>query len=188
VFLVAGEKRVMQKLPFFVLAASAVAIMPCVLSTGPLRAQSSPPAIIVSPQVMTFGMVGVAANQTARLNVLAVPMGGPIINGAFCQVTMEFFNEQGASLKTSTQTVTGGAAVHADLQRGDLDADTDRREIRGTVRSNVLLPPGAAPTPLLAGCSIVPTLEVFDQENGRTMAVLESTRSLPLIVPLAGAQ
>lgn len=167
-------------------AAAALAIVPCALSIGRLRAQSTSPAV-VAPQVMTFGMVGLAANQTARLNALALPMGGPIIAGASCQVTMEFFNEQGTSLKTSTQTVTGGAAVHVDLQRSDLDANTDRREIRGIVRSSFVLPSGAA-TPVFRACLVVPTLEVFDQENGRTMAVLESTRSLPLILPLAGAQ
>jgi hypothetical protein len=177
----------MQKIPFLVYAAAAVAIVPCVLSTGRLGAQSTSSPAILAPQLMTFGMVGLAANQTARLNALALPMGGPIIAGGSCQVTIEFFNEQGTSLKTSTQPVNGGAAVHLDLQRGDLDADTDRREIRGTVRSSFVLPPGVA-VPVFAGCTLVPTLEVFDQENGRTMAVLESTRSLPLIVPLAGAQ
>ena len=175
----------MKRIVWIALAISAVTA--AVFSTGRLRAQAQP-NIPVAPQLATFGMVGLAANQTARLNALGQPMGGPIIAGASCEATLEFFNDQGASLKTSMPLkVVGGQSVHFDLQRSDIDGDVDRREIRGTVRTSFVGPQGSA-IPVFGFCSVIPTLEVFDQESGRTMTVLESTHALPLILPLAGGQ
>jgi hypothetical protein len=154
--------------------------------TGGLYAQASPPAIAVPvPQLATFGMIGLAAGQTARVNALGFPMGGPIINGSACTVTLTFLDDAGKSLGTSTQPVVGGAAVHFDLKRTDIDAATDRRQIRATVRANFALPPGIESPVAFGFCSVKPTLEIFDNENGRTMAVLADTTSLPLILPLA---
>ncbi len=172
----------MKRIVLIALAVSAVTA--AVLLTGRLRAQAQP-NIPVSPQLATFGMVGLAANQTARLNALGQPMGGPIIAGASCQVTLEFFNDQGAALKTSMPlNVVGGQSVQFDLQRGDIDSDVDRRQIRGTVRTSFIGSQGSA-IPVFGSCSVIPTLEVFDQESGRTMTMLESTHALPLLLPLA---
>jgi hypothetical protein len=176
----------MKRIVLIALVVSAVTA--AVLSTGRSRAQAQP-NISVGPQLATFGMVGLAANQTARLNAVGQPMGGPIIAGASCEVTLEFFNDQGASLKTSMPLkVVGGQSVQFDLQRGDIDGDSDRREVRGTVRTSFVGPQAAAIPVVFGGCSVIPTLEVFDQESGRTMAVLESTHALPFILPLAGGQ
>jgi hypothetical protein len=167
------------------IALAVFAITAAVVSSGYLRAQAQPNLPVAAPQLVTFGMVGLAANQTARLNAYGQPMGGPIIAGASCEVTLEFFNDQGASLKTSMPLkVVGGQSVQFDLQRGDIDADVDRREVRGTVRTSFVGPPGSAIPVAFGACSVIPTLEVFDQESGRTMTVLESTHALPLLLPL----
>ena len=157
-----------------------VLVLGAALTLGRAGAQSMP-MIPAGPQLSTFGMVGLADGQTARLNALGLPMGGPIIAGASCEVTFTFYGEDGKSLKSATIPVTQGAAVHFDLQRADIDADTDRREIRGTVRS-VLSTPAASPLNL--SCSVMPTLEIFDTLTGKTTVVLETPRALPTVLPL----
>jgi hypothetical protein len=78
----------------------------------------------------------------------------------------------------------GGAAVHFDLGRVDIDTAMDRREIRATVRTNFLVN-GVTPTAVVGSgrCSVKPTLEIFNS-YGKTMAVLGGITALPLIVPL----
>jgi hypothetical protein len=147
-----------------------------------VRASAQSPAIIVNPQFVTFGMVGLGAGQTARLNAFALPMGGPIIAGASCQVTFDFYDATSKSLKTGTVPVAPGTAVHYDLQRTDIDAATDLREIRGTVSNGLVALPATA-TPAATSCSILPTLEIIDS-SGQTTVVLEQTRTLPLVEPL----
>ncbi len=163
-----------------------MAVVPIVLSTGRLHAQTSTPNIPAGPpQYATFGMIGLAAGQTARVNALGMPMGGPIIAGSSCAVTLQFFDDTGKSLGTSTQPVVGGAAVHFDLLRTDIDTATDRREIRATVRTSFLVN-SVTPTATTVGigqCAVKPTLEIFN-EDGRTMAVLGGTTALPLVLPL----
>jgi hypothetical protein len=167
----------MRTLSFVALAVSTMAVLP---------GQTSAPNIPVSePQYATFGMIGLAAFQTARVNALGLPMGGPIIVGASCAVTLTFFDESGKSLGSSTQPVVGGAAVHFDLKRTDIDSDLDRREIRATVRTSFLPNPTATAAPPVAFglCSVKPTLEIFNPD-GTTSAVLGGTTALPLVLPL----
>ena len=51
-----------------------------------VRAGAQPAIMVASPQSVTFGMVGLNTGQTAQLNAFALPLGGPIIAGASCQV------------------------------------------------------------------------------------------------------
>lgn len=134
-------------------------------------------------------MVGLGTGQTARLNALALSTGGPIIAGASCQVTFDFYDATGKSLKTTTLPVAQGAAVSYDLQRTEITASAGRVEIRGTVRaafvsSSAVVTPGIPITPVSAFCSILPTLEIFDSSSGQTMVVLQQTSALPLVMPL----
>jgi hypothetical protein len=170
---------------FVALAVSTMAVVPIVMTRGRLNAQTSTPNVpAVAPQYATFGMIGLANAQTARVNALGMPMGGPIIAGSACAVTLQFFDDTGKSLGTSTQPVVGGAAVHFDLMRTDIDAATDRREIRATVRTSFILNSAAAtPAVGFGQCSVKPTLEIFN-EDGRTMAVLGGTTAVPLLLPL----
>ena len=173
---------------FVALAVSTMAVVPIVMTRGRLNAQTSTPNVpAVAPQYATFGMIGLANAQTARVNALGMPMGGPIIAGSACAVTLQFFDDTGKSLGTSTQPVVGGAAVHFDLTRADIDAATDRREIRATVRTSFTLSTLVATPPMvgvIGQCSVKPTLEIFNAD-GRTMAVLGGTTDVPLVVPLA---
>ena len=151
--------------------------------------------MIASPQYVTFGMVGLSTGQTARLNAFALPLGGPIIAGASCQVTFDFYNEAGKSVKSGTATVAQGAAVHFDMLRTEVDAWRARSEIRGTVRA-AFVNPSAVPmpgtpvtpvtpiTPVFGFCSVLPTMEIFDSTSGQTTVVLQQTTALSLVIPL----
>jgi len=140
---------------------------------------------VASPQFVTFGMVGLASGQTARLNAFALPMGGPIIAGASCQVTFNFYDATGKSLKTGTVPVTQGSAVSYDLAWTEITASTNRVEIRGAVRAALVTPSAAGTplTPISAFCSVLPTLEIFDSSSGQTTVVLQQATPLPLVTP-----
>jgi hypothetical protein len=171
-------------------------IVACVTFTA-VRAGAQPAIMIASPQFVTFGMVGLGTGQTARLNAFALPLGGPIIAGASCQVTFDFYNEAGKSVKSGTATVAQGAAVHFDMLRTEVDSLAGRGEIRGTVRTAFVNPsavptptPGTPGTPLTpitpvyGFCSVLPTLEIFDSLSGQTTVMLQQPTALPLVTPL----
>lgn len=148
-----------------------------------LRAQSIP-IVIINQQLSTFGMVGLATGQTARLNAFALPQGGPIIAGG-CQVTFTFYDDQGTSLKSATLPVVPGQAVHYDLPSTATSTSVPPgpQEIRGTVRTN-FTPPTPTPGPAIgAFCSVLPTMEIFNS-SGQVTAVLELSHGLPSVVPL----
>ena len=157
-----------------------------------VRAGAQPAIIVASPQYVTFGMVGLATGQTARLNAFALPVGGPIIAGAYCQVTFAFYDDSGNSLKTGTEKVAQGAAVNYDLAWTDITTSTDRVEIRGTVRAALVTPSavGTPVTPVMpvpassTSCSVLPTLEIFGPSSGQTTVVLQQTSALSLVLPL----
>ena len=165
---------------------------------APVRAGAQPAIMIGgASQYATFGMVGLSTGQTARLNVFALPVGGPIIAGGSCQVTFDFYNEAGKMVKTGTATVAQGAAVHFDMLRTEVDSLAGRTEIRGTVRtafvnpSAVPMPTPGTPvtpitpiTPVYGFCSVPPTLEIFDSTSGQTTVVLQQTMALSLVIPL----
>ena len=165
---------------------------------APVRAGAQPAIMIGgASQYATFGMVGLSTGQTARLNVFALPVGGPIIAGGSCQVTFDFYNEAGKMVKTGTATVAQGAAAHFDMPRTEVDSLAGRSEIRGTVRtafvnpSAVPMPTPGTPgtpvtpiTPVYGFCSVLPTLEIFDSTSGQTTVVLQQTTALSLVIPL----
>jgi hypothetical protein len=156
-----------------------------------VRAGAQPAIMVASPEYVTFGMVGLGTGQTARLNALALPVGGPIIAGASCQVTFDFYDAKGDSLKTATLPVAQGAAVNYDLAWTEITVPTatpptNRVEIRGTVRAALVISsPVVTPVPPLSGsCPLLPTMEIFDTSSGQTAVVLQQTTALSLVTPL----
>jgi len=167
------------------LVAGCALMVVCAAFTA-VRAGAQPAIMVASPQYVTFGMVGLGAGQTARLNALSLPVGGPIIAGGSCQVTFDFYNEAGKSVKTGTATVAQGASVHFDMLRTEVDTTSGRSEIRGTVRA-AFVSSSAVGTPITAVsgvCSVLPTLEIFDTSSGQTTVVLQQTTALSLVTPL----
>jgi hypothetical protein len=147
-----------------------------------LRAQFAP-FLPSTPPYVTFGMVGIIDGQTARLNALLLPTGGPLVAGGSCQVTFTFLNDQGATIASATMPATQNQAVHFDVPPLPTAATT-RTEIRGTVQVAFTVTPGstAAAGP---SCAVVPTMEIFNPTTGQTELVLENPHSLPEAIPLA---
>ena len=114
-----------------VLVVCCVSIVVCAAITA-VRAGAQPAIMIASPQFVTFGMVGLASGQTARLNALVLPTGGPLIAGASCQVTFDFYDASGASLKTGSVTAAQGAAASYDLARTDVPTTSPDRDRKST--------------------------------------------------------
>ena len=123
--------------------------------------------------VQTFGMVGIAAGQTARLNVLNVGGQGQAVE---CIASMIFVDDQGALLKTNTFKMRPGRSVSLDLVADvDLGLGTnDRRQIRAVLARLPGEAPQNAPT-----CVLAPTLEIFDRFTGRTSIVMVNTTPIP---------
>jgi hypothetical protein len=104
---------------------------------------------------------------------------------------VSFLNDQGTVLKMSTVSVIPGKSVSFDLDRDTDLAVSDRRvEIRATIRIPALTPvasPLQPVPPQPAICNLVPSLEVFNNDTGKTQVVLTDVRSVPgpFPVPLA---
>jgi len=160
---------------------------------GHVHAQTSTPVFYpFGPQVLTLGMVGLAPGQIARLNALNLPGCCALadrptqIPSVPCNMTLSFMDDQGATLKTATTNIDSGKAVHLDLAHDDVTRDSSRLQIRGVIL-HVITPPGPPVTPgvpIPFGCSVAPTLEIFDSATGITTAVIESAKGVPAILLL----
>jgi hypothetical protein len=128
--------------------------------------------------VQTFGMVGIAGGQTARLNVLNVGGAGQATQ---CLTSLIFVDDQGTALRTNTITVLPGRSASLDLVANtDLSLGAnERRQIRAVVAQV----PAVAP----AACVLAPTLEIFNPSTGRTSIVMVNTTPIPQ-VPLPAVQ
>ena len=146
-------------------------------------------------QVQTLGMVGLTEGQTARLNLLNPGVQSPAATGAVCSAQVSFLNGQGDVLKMTTVSVIPGKSIPFDLNRDTDFADAEQRvEIRAIIRIPPV-PPIVSPQPVLpqpvppqpATCTLIPSLEVFNNDTGRTQVVITDVRTVPgpWPVPLA---
>jgi hypothetical protein len=141
------------------------------------------------PQVQTLGMVGLTAGQTARLNVLNPGVLPPLATGAICSAQVTFLASRGSVLKTSPILVAPGQSVPFDLNRDTDVTSTDQRvQIRATLQIPLPSPIFASPVQLF-GCPLIPTLEIFNNDTGRTQVVMTGVQSVigPLPLPLSAA-
>ena len=115
------------------------------------------------PDPPGFGMVGIAAGQTARLNIVNLGNGPPAVPPP-CRASLQFFDNQG-NCWPSAGARRSGKPVFLDLAAnfppangaGDVLAPP-RAEIRAATET----PDGELPPPCKA------TLEIFDNASGRT--------------------
>ena len=155
------------------------------------EAQGTTPVAIPSTE-FSSGMVGLASGQTARLNIVNV--GAPAPSPLPCVLVLAFRDSDDKILKQMFVSVTTGKAALLDLTQSDI-ADTSRDHGRGTnaarlqirgIGYNPLLSPGPAiPQPL--SCNLVPTLELFDTQTGRTAAIVTDFRTPSSSNPAPGA-
>ena len=119
----------------------------------------------LSSQQWTSGVVGVAAGQTARLNVMYPSVPAPLLQ-VTCSATLAIADDQGTILKSKDfSLLSGGKSVSLDLE-GDLP---------GVMRTQVH---GLTTTP--GGCHLVATLEIFDNATQKTVVVVGSELTWPL--------
>jgi hypothetical protein len=148
-------------------------------------------------QVYTFGMVGIVQGQTARLNVVN-PSQEPNPPQFPCKVGLAFLDSDGGSLKTlALDSLEPGHAAYLDLDWSEIPDATNRVEIRGTV-TPMLVPPATtppSPPPLTPGnvfpkflsCTVLPTVEVFDNDTNKTTVILAGPSLFAGPLPLATA-
>jgi hypothetical protein len=155
------------------------------LSALALTAQTSTPVAAPVTHLRTFGMLGLAEGQTARLNLLNPGVLAPGATAEVCSASVAFLDAQGNVLKTGTITANPGQSPNFDV---DSDADLklavdERREIRATIQEAPLPPSSGSPA---VHCRLIPTLEIFDTLTGKTTTVLGHAHELlEPIVPAA---
>ncbi len=152
----------------------------CVLMfAGVLSAQTIP-----VQTVETTPIVGIAAGQTARMNLLnpgvVLPTGGPE-----CTAIVSFVQGSGSVLKTVTVTIDPGKNQAIDLHSDsdlNLVATGDRKEIRATVTTPALTPVSGTPTTTPApACKLIATLEIFNVISGQTQVTIGRLVAVPAV-------
>ena len=127
-----------------------------------------------------FGMIGIAIGESARINALNIG-NATTTQDSSCSVTLQFLDTEGQLLKQKVVTLQAGKAASLDLGRGELPGGNDpRAEIRAVLLFGYS--GGANPPSTLLqmfDCNIVPSLEVFDNDTGRTSFILTDAKQLP---------
>ena len=139
-----------------------------VAMAGTAAAQSTAPVLPVA--LRTSGMVGLTAGQTARLNVLNPGALAPAV-GVVCPAQLSFLNAQGVVLKTTSVSVPPGESMSFNLDR---DADLIWSDLRVQIRATIAY--------TSAACALLPTLEVFNDDTGRTQFVVGRFARIPLVL------
>jgi hypothetical protein len=143
-------------------------ILTLLLLVAGIAAAQQAPIPTTYTQVQSSGIVGITGVQTARLNLLN--LSSNILNGATtsCTAQVTFLDDAGATLKTATVTVDPGKSMPVDYP----STASARQQIRVTI--GISHPSGTAPTagmpvalPIFY-CSLVPTLEIFDNSTLKT--------------------
>jgi hypothetical protein len=143
-------------------------------------------------QTQSFGMVGVAVNQTVRLNAVntAPAPPGPVALAA-CNLTLQLFDEQANKVaELAVDNLEPGKAIHLDLPKPPAADDVTaplRIQVRGVVivGGPIMPQPLDATVPVLSVCGVSPTLEVFDNDTGKTRVILTNASvSQGRIMPL----
>lgn len=120
----------------------------------------------VQNQQWTTNVVGVAAGQTARLNVLYPTAPAPILQ-ALCSVTLNIADDQGKILRTTTVSqLIGGKTVNLDVNADTDLAGSERTEIHGYV--------------ITPGCALTASLELIDNATQKTLLVTGSALTYPV--------
>jgi hypothetical protein len=139
-----------------------VAVLASILiATATLLDRTRVSAFNPQPDPPAFGMLAVTHGQTARLNVVDTMDVPP---GPCREVELMFLDSEGNIRQRSVQCLMSGHAAFLDLNGNFLELTDNRAEIRGKV--HLINPPERTMT------SLVATIEVFDNETGRTSFIL----------------
>ncbi len=150
--------------------------------------------------VVTTGIVGVTAMQTARLNVLSLQPVIPGVTAVICPATLEFYDDTGALLKQLVVTNISPATAASLVFKPPVASTAvgARTQIRAVVLtpSSFVFAPGSGPVstppvpmpvfPVSRGCSVMASLEIIDDSTGVTHAFTTDLRTMTSfgIVPM----
>lgn len=137
---------------------------------GGAAAQSTQPMLPVA--LRTSGMVGLAAG----LNVLNPGALAPAV-AVVCAAQLSFLNAEGVVLKTTSVSVPPGQSASFNLDR---DVDLIVSDLRVEVRAVIAY---TATT-----CALLPTLEVFNDDSGRTQFMDTRFAAIPLVLTTTSQQ
>lgn len=125
----------------------------------------------------SFPPVGLASSETAQVNILNVALASASANSTApaCTGTVTFVNASGKTIGTPASfTTTGSAIFSTQLTFSQLSATGTRGEFTASVQlSNAL--------PAKAPCSLVFSLETFDDATGATHVYLGSSGIGPVL-------
>ncbi len=128
---------------------------------------------------VSFPMIGIANGESIRVN--ALNMGSSTSTpSSSCSVTLRFLDAQGQLLKQNVVALRPGKALSLDLTRNAVPSNNHRVEIRAVLLFGYSA--GAAPTRELLqqyDCNIVPSLEIYSNDTGKTNAVVTEAKPLP---------
>src|ERR1700737_11381 len=144
------------------------------------RAQSS-----YQPGV-EFSAIRLAPGERARVRALNRGTGSSI-KEASCSVALQFLDARGQVVKQTVAALKRGEVASLDLSRAELSGGDSHAEIRTVLLFGYF--GGAPPGPRMLerfDCSIVPSLEVYDDHAGK--ARLSLTDAKPLAPPTTPAQ
>jgi hypothetical protein len=142
-------------------------------------AQEPPTIPPGSSRVQTFGMVGIATGQNIRLNVLNPGILSLSSSPMACTAQLFLVTDQGNLVKRATVTLGPGKSYSLDVSRDmDVAAGQSRVEIRAVVSSlRVVTTSSSSALPEALFCPLIPTLEVFDRDTGRTVVFLTDPKT-----------
>ena len=133
---------------------------------------------------LSFPMIGIATGQAARLNVVNLAANNPM-NPSSCSVELQFLDTSGKQIKQNSAQIPAGQALSLELRHSDLPGDHQRSEVRAVLLFGSS--GGAAPpTTRTSDCgSLLPSLEVYDRDTGKTSLVVTGAKELPApLLPL----
>ncbi len=132
---------------------------------------------------VSFPMIGIANGESIRVN--ALDMGSSMSTpSSSCSVTLRLLDAQGQLLKQNVVTLRPGKAASLDLTRNAVPSNNHRVEIRAVLLFGYSA--GAAPTREILqqyDCNIVPSLEIYSNDTGKTNAVVTEAKPLPPSTP-----
>jgi hypothetical protein len=135
-----------------------------------------------------FGMVGIALGQSAQISALNLGSSKSTPDSG-CTVALQFLDVKGNVLKQSTFTLGQGKAASLEIGRDKVPGTDLRAEIRAVLLFGYSggAPPG--PTVLQQyDCNILSSIQVFDNDTGKTNYIVTDTKPLPAPDPRAIAR
>ncbi len=128
------------------------------------------------PDPPGFGMVGIAANQTLRINVVNTSVSGTVESPPDpCRVTLNFLDQNGDLVRRQNGTILGRVELLNAGQSASIDLNADnflryadstgRLELRPVARVQQADPIGDVSSP---PDPCIPSIEVFGNSSGRT--------------------